>query len=269
MCGGGGIVLENKCIKEGQLLTCYSEGTYLFISHPPSPLHPRCAWLTTQGFIMTVVMHALLHDYNNNNTNHKLKKYLVIFRGIQDLLVETFRTAITIFMHQYKLTLVLHSNKKNVDTHSVLSEKQMARNFTRLGIGMFLSLIGMLCVLITDVIGHVLIENKDNSSSLCMFAIRFDKRHYIVDGEHSVPSHATWNLFFSQKVPHPQPPSPVILKCLVLVCTGLHSFQSIAWNLSIIDNYHSLCVYCSSEPSLYDRTSCWIVFHNYCPLSGI
>ena len=51
---------------------------------------------------------------------------------------------------------------------------------TRLGIGMFLFLAGVLIILITDVVGHIhaQFEGQPNSSSLCMFAMHFDEQHF-------------------------------------------------------------------------------------------
>ena len=63
-------------------------------------------------------------------------------------------------------------------------KKKRPKIFTRLGIGMFLSLTGMLSILIIDVIGHSQVENNANRSSLCMFAIRFDRQNF----ELNVPS---------------------------------------------------------------------------------
>ena len=48
----------------------------------------------------------------------------------------------------------------------------------RLGIGMFLFLAGVLSVLITDIVGHAKVEAQANSSSLCMFAVHFDAKHF-------------------------------------------------------------------------------------------
>ena len=45
---------------------------------------------------------------------------------------------------------------------------------TRLGIGLFLFLAGVLSVVITDIVGHAKFEVKPNSSSLCMFAMHFE-----------------------------------------------------------------------------------------------
>ena len=49
---------------------------------------------------------------------------------------------------------------------------------TRLGIGIFLFLAGILSVLVIDIVGHAQFEVKPNSSSLCMFAMHFDAQHF-------------------------------------------------------------------------------------------
>jgi peptide/histidine transporter 3/4 len=50
---------------------------------------------------------------------------------------------------------------------------------TRLGVGLFLFLAGVLSVLITDIVGHAQFEVQPNSSSLCMFAMHFDAQQFI------------------------------------------------------------------------------------------
>ena len=57
-------------------------------------------------------------------------------------------------------------------------KRKRPRIFTRLVIGIFFSLTGVLSILITDVFGHAQIENNANHSSLCMFAIRFDQQNF-------------------------------------------------------------------------------------------
>ena len=51
---------------------------------------------------------------------------------------------------------------------------------TRLGIGMFLFLAGVLSILITDIIGHAQAEVQANSSSLCMFATTLNEKYFSI-----------------------------------------------------------------------------------------
>ena len=62
----------------------------------------------------------------------------------------------------------------------IFSYQKMKRPsiLTRLGIGLFLFLAGILSVLITDIVGHAQFEVKPNGSSLCMFAMHFDEQYF-------------------------------------------------------------------------------------------
>ena len=68
-----------------------------------------------------------------------------------------------------------------------LLRKKVVKLFTRLGFGIFICFLGVLCLLITDTIGHAMYGSNSNNHTLCVFHVTISgSRHFT---SHSLHTH--------------------------------------------------------------------------------